>query len=46
MDETVKQRLNEITTQLEVECLVGDFKAFHKTDIDQILEILLKQNSF
>lgn len=40
-DESIKQRMNEITEALEVEVLVADYKAFHKSDLDPMLENLL-----
>ena len=46
MDDSVRERLTEITTQMEVECVTGDPKSFYSKDIEQMLEQLLKTTSY
>lgn len=46
MDDSVRERLTEITSQMEVDVITGDPKSFHNKDVEQMMEHLLKTTSF
>ena len=46
IDDSVRERLTEMTTQMGIDVVTGDPKSFHNKDIDQMMEFLLKTNSF